>query len=618
MSVTTKEERDDVTPSWKRQKVEVDDIVSSSSSKAEVEVGRSLSPPAQPLDDNDDDDDDGGGGDGGLGDQPTLLCKSLAVAERATIDTEVVDLCSKIFELTRRLKNSSKLELGGVTSQVFASSKESNSVCEITSKPVQLSGSSSSSSSSSSSGGMGVQPPPHIITLACRQMRTPTLRHLRTETRKNILNEIAKRTQDSQTLRRESKLIHEEYIDKVVEKDPQQSKLLLEEFVGFSGVIGKHKKRLKELEAQFERGVTRNVGVERLGQKMNFTLSDDTHTQEKMRTKITFNGEAAVGRELYLCGGLYKDQIICFQDGSWQTKTVAVPEGMIIHRTCVLGDVVFAIGQESRIMSSKKKLPSESESDDDDDDEFDDTDESDDDSDHNNQVESYVCFTIVLTMDLACKERCWKRGVSLQETSNRSEINFVVMGDSMYVCGGKYTTKVSCFNPSRSTWEPLASMNDDHRRGAAAVVDDLLYIAGGIYTNEFECYDRKTNAWSHKKTTPFQAKGCVSVALDKHLYIIGGYKGGEVSSKMYRYSVELDTWKQMASSNQKRYDMVALLYNGEIHVFGGYGQAYDRKPLKTVEKYNLAADKWEMVPDMELPKPNADFGHMLLKGMNPL
>ncbi|MEE4247659.1 MAG: kelch repeat-containing protein, partial [Kangiellaceae bacterium] len=73
----------------------------------------------------------------------------------------------------------------------------------------------------------------------------------------------------------------------------------------------------------------------------------------------------------------------------------------------------------------------------------------------------------------------------------------------------------------------------------------------------------------------------------------GGYNGSSWHDKCEKISIENFNSVPIASLNCRRCAFSSAVTNNFIYVFGGYDGS---KYLDNIERYNVAYDKWEVLP----------------------
>ncbi|XP_076811834.1 kelch-like protein 23 [Clavelina lepadiformis] len=86
--------------------------------------------------------------------------------------------------------------------------------------------------------------------------------------------------------------------------------------------------------------------------------------------------------------------------------------------------------------------------------------------------------------------------------------------------------------------------------------------------------------------------GLTAVVLNNEIYAIGGHDGSNRLSSVEKYNLDTKTWIDVPSMNEERNGGSACVVDGLIWVFGGFG-------AKTVEFYDLAANKWQVSTNMD-------------------
>lgn len=104
-----------------------------------------------------------------------------------------------------------------------------------------------------------------------------------------------------------------------------------------------------------------------------------------------------------------------------------------------------------------------------------------------------------------------------------------------------------------------------------------------------------------------------AVSVGESIYVVGGHKGYEhtyppesFSKEVYRYDSKTNRWTRLADKISPVHGVTVAHYNGFIYAFGGF--AYDSsfdpkwKSLKSIERYNIALNKWEVIGDLPEPR----------------
>ena len=97
---------------------------------------------------------------------------------------------------------------------------------------------------------------------------------------------------------------------------------------------------------------------------------------------------------------------------------------------------------------------------------------------------------------------------------------------------------------------------------------------------------------------PLEIYGHCSVKVNNFIFCIGGRMYGKLTNKVYKLNLNEPTlsWKEIASMIETRCSHGAAAYDGNIVVAGGHNGLSE---LKTVELYNVEANKWKTISSMK-------------------
>lgn len=119
------------------------------------------------------------------------------------------------------------------------------------------------------------------------------------------------------------------------------------------------------------------------------------------------------------------------------------------------------------------------------------------------------------------------------------------------------------------------------------------------------CYlDEAANSWRVLTDLPLEASTSLAgvTVLGNKLYVIGGVHGvrKEVVDVSFCYDVRNNSWTEIASPSQLRYNFSLIGLDGHLYAIGG---EYQRVTMSSVERYDVNTNKWEFVA--HLPRPGA-------------
>ncbi|XP_052784712.1 kelch-like protein 24 [Mya arenaria] len=119
------------------------------------------------------------------------------------------------------------------------------------------------------------------------------------------------------------------------------------------------------------------------------------------------------------------------------------------------------------------------------------------------------------------------------------------------------------------------------------------YISG----IEAACFSLRHKKWFELTPLTSSAGGSAfaAVATDLHIYMSGG---SQTPKCFYQYSVEDDSWSELARMNHPRWAHVMGCVHGNVFVLGGSDNTFDTRTgalnaLQSIEKYESGAKEWE-------------------------
>jgi len=162
---------------------------------------------------------------------------------------------------------------------------------------------------------------------------------------------------------------------------------------------------------------------------------------------------------------------------------------------------------------------------------------------------------------------------------------------------------------AQSAWHELPPMPTPRYAAAAAVLHGRIYIIGGIGSEgkpltTVEAYDPERQTWIRdvpqlEEPVAFAA----AVTLGDSLYLIGGIdEEGETTDEVWMLD-GTQGWQHVASLQQKRQELVAVAFGGQIYAIGGREEtsptsrgALLPRSLASIERYDPQKDTWELLP----------------------
>ena len=148
-------------------------------------------------------------------------------------------------------------------------------------------------------------------------------------------------------------------------------------------------------------------------------------------------------------------------------------------------------------------------------------------------------------------------------------------------------------------FETAASMNKERSFFSATIFDGKIVVTGGKRHragNEMsssECYYPEVNEWRELPRTNEKKRNNALVVCNGCLYDIGGGTG--LSSVERLRSLE-SQWEYVASINTERHRHAAVSCKGLIYVMGGSSKTI--KSMKSMSRYDPTTDEWSDCKDM--------------------
>ena len=205
--------------------------------------------------------------------------------------------------------------------------------------------------------------------------------------------------------------------------------------------------------------------------------------------------------------------------------------------------------------------------------------------------------------------------------SVQSSSKSLMLNDILFCLGGKsgpapitqtlnnvWQINLKQQNPN---WIEVSSMNEKRCSMGATVHHEHIVVAGGLKANvgqlgKAEAYNVAMDEWNNIAPLQQPRYDNELVSCGGKLYTIGG-KG--IRNKVFSSVEQLQdldgVWKYVKPMQTPRHSLAAVNSNDMIYVIGGQSQAHPSTTLKTVERYDCAADTWSYVKEMN----TARFGH---------
>lgn len=189
----------------------------------------------------------------------------------------------------------------------------------------------------------------------------------------------------------------------------------------------------------------------------------------------------------------------------------------------------------------------------------------------------------------------------------------------LYVCGGETGTSglndfvaldtAERFNPRAGHWENLPRMSEPRGSDAngepsvvACALGDCLYVRGGHEIDSMERFDVRLGCWQALPPMWTPRYYAVMIACNNRLYVCGGRddKDSEELNSIECFDPKSQRWEVLPSMHSRRANAGAAASAGYVYVCGGkiYEDGSPAKTVRCVERYCVARNCWEVLPEM--------------------
>lgn len=224
--------------------------------------------------------------------------------------------------------------------------------------------------------------------------------------------------------------------------------------------------------------------------------------------------------------------------------------------------------------------------------------------------------------DVGAPSSTWQTLQTTGSAQERHESSAVVIGDHLYVVGGRGDRALQALDLSTREWRTLATPPlEVHHAQAVAHAGKLLIITGftGGFPDETPLanvliYDPKVDRWTAGATIPeARRRGAAGVAIDGDIaYVVGGNAKGHNNGYVRwadAFNIATGEWKELADAPNARDHFHAVAMDGRVYAAAGResshntGESFSRT-VKPVDVYDIASNTWRTLPS-PIPTPRA-------------
>jgi N-acetylneuraminic acid mutarotase len=231
----------------------------------------------------------------------------------------------------------------------------------------------------------------------------------------------------------------------------------------------------------------------------------------------------------------------------------------------------------------------------------------------------------------------WTRKKSMPLPSHH--VALAEIGGKIYVIGGfrlpdsgpaawQPIDNVWEYDPAADSWKALAPLPTPRGSANAVVVNGKIYVIGGaglhpgsketavhptrphraLGTNEV--YDPATNRWESRSAMPTARNHAAAGVVGSRIYVIGGRVGSAFISRasntdvVEMYDPATDQWGPLLAAMPTARSAGSWgVFKDRIYVAGGEQRTPEfQKTFRAVEAYDPAANRWTILPPMDIPR----------------
>ena len=222
----------------------------------------------------------------------------------------------------------------------------------------------------------------------------------------------------------------------------------------------------------------------------------------------------------------------------------------------------------------------------------------------------FVFLTFVLPTVGYSQNHSWEAATSL--FTPRDQFTGGVINGNIYVFGGnglpdgRNLKSTEVFDPETQIWTYLADNENNNGQGveelSGAVVDGKLYVFGaygggdpyGVF-NFVEQYDPITDTWTSKAQKPTTVSAAPAVIYDGEIYLFGGYSndnGVDINYKVVEaYNPSTNAWRFVTTMPRTISNMAVAVVGTKVYLIGGYDHETN-SVISDVIAYDFDADEW--------------------------
>lgn len=160
-------------------------------------------------------------------------------------------------------------------------------------------------------------------------------------------------------------------------------------------------------------------------------------------------------------------------------------------------------------------------------------------------------------------------------------------------------------------WQLLQSTDGSNlsarHEAASVVLGDSIYLMGGRGNRPVERYSVTTGHWENLGLAPLELHHAQPVVIGDDIYIVGAftccYPRETIVAGIHVLDTQTNTWDVVGSmpAERLRGSTAAVAHEGKLYVLGGNTQGHDGGAVAWFDEYDPVTGQWRVLPDA----PNA-------------
>ena len=177
----------------------------------------------------------------------------------------------------------------------------------------------------------------------------------------------------------------------------------------------------------------------------------------------------------------------------------------------------------------------------------------------------------------------------------------VVLGGFTGDLGGRASARVfslSVPNAPTARWGELPPMRHPRAAGAAITLnDDRILVLGGISSGRHVAPTEILGEDRDRASIPTPRDHIAASSDGRRVYVAGGRRSGEHLYTFEAYDIAADRWQRLPNMPTARSGLGATMSDGMFVTVGGEGP----RIFPEVEAYDVARMRWRRLPDLAVP-----------------